>query len=165
MQRNYPLISYNRIFEQGKSTFINFNFPIFPHPLPSPDVINTNVPCNNNNNGDKYLWLGRRYDTCTPAEQWESRIACNCVISIIQKSIPAEWCYPSSVNESGVTLPGGEGGRAENDKVGRAGQNLLLLLLLPLLWWIPGKLISSPQRRRVDTRGQRRCLYAIINAT
>lgn len=51
----YP---YNRIFEQGKSTFINFNFPIFPHPLPRSDVINTNVPCNNNNNGDKYLWLG-----------------------------------------------------------------------------------------------------------
>lgn len=63
MQRNYPFISYNRIFEQGKSTFINFNFPIFPHPLPRSDVINTNVPCNNNNNGDKYLWLGvgRRY--------------------------------------------------------------------------------------------------------
>lgn len=45
--------------------------------------------------------------------------ACNCVISIIQKSIPAEWCYPSSVNESGVTLPVRGRGRAENDKVAR----------------------------------------------
>lgn len=27
-------------------------------PILFPDVINTNVPCNNNNNGDKYLWLG-----------------------------------------------------------------------------------------------------------